>query len=281
MKERPLGRTGRRLPIVGQGTWRLESESRAEAVRALQRGIELGLTHIDTAELFGRGAVEELVGEAIAGYRGSVFLSSKVVPDHATYAGTLLACERSLRRLRTDRLDLYLVQRPSEHPLEETMRAMETLKHEGKILHYGVSNFDVADLEHACALVGAENVACNQVLYHLGERDIEHVLLPVCERLGVSVVGYSPFGSGDFPDPASPEGRVLVDIGRKYFVGPRAVALAFLVRRDSLFAIPKATTPAHVDDNARAGALELTPYEIERIDTTFGLGPPRSHLPTV
>lgn len=281
MQKRHFGPLEALVPVVGQGTWQMERDDPREVVRALRRGIELGMTHVDTAELYGAGVVEELVGDAIAGVRDRVFLASKVRPEHATYAGTILACERSLQRLRTDHLDLYLLHWRGALPLEDTLRAMTTLRDEGKIRAFGVSNFDVADLEAALELVGERQIACNQVLYHLGERDIEHVLLPVCERLGVSVVGYSPFGSGDFPDPASPEGRVLVDIGRKYFVGPRAVALAFLVRRDSLFAIPKATTPAHVDDNARAGALELTPYEIERIDATFGLGPPRSHLPTV
>lgn len=268
MKERPLGRTGRRLPVVGQGTWRLESESRAEAVRALQRGIELGLTHIDTAELFGRGAVEELVGEAIAGYRGSVFLSSKVVPEHATYAGTLLACERSLRRLRTDRLDLYLVQRPSEHPLEETMRAMETLKHEGKILHYGVSNFDVADLEHACALVGAENVACNQVLYHLGERAIEWRLLDWCRAHGVGVMAYSPLGQGDLL-----RDRKLVAIADGLGVPAATLATAFVLAREGVAAIPKAARTEHLPALRRALDLVIDDATVAALDRAFP--PPR------
>ena len=283
MKLRALGSgvDAPRVPVIGQGTWRYESASRADAVRALHRGFELGLVHVDTAELYGRGAVEDIVAEAIAGYRDAVFLASKVQAEHATYAGTLLACERSLRRLRTDHLDLYLLHAPSEHPLEETLRAMETLKREGRIRHFGVSNFDVAELEQACALVGPGNVACNQVLYHLGERDLEHVLLPVCERLGVAIVGYSPFASGDFVDEASPEGLVLADIGRKYFVSAHAVALAFLVRRPSLFAIPKAIELRHVDDNARAGGLSLTAGEVARIEQAFPQGAPLSRLPTL
>lgn len=281
MKVRPFGATGASLPVVGQGTWRLESAPRPNVIRALHRGIERGLVHVDTAELYGRGAVEELVGEALAGYRDSVFLTSKVVPEHATYAGTLLACERSLRRLRTDHLDLYLLHWRGEHPLEETLRAMATLRQEGKIRHFGVSNFDVADIEEAASIVGAENLACNQVLYHLGERDLEHVLLPVCERLGIPIVGYSPFGSGDFVHPESPEGQVLADIGRKYFVSAHAVALAFLVRRPSLFTIPKALDLSHVEDNARAGELSLTDAEIARIEWAFPLGAPLSRLPTL
>ena len=283
MKQRPLGSQPNApfVPIVGQGTWRFESASRVDAIRALHRGFELGMVHLDTAELYGRGAVEEIVAEAVAGYRDSVFLASKVQPDHATFAGTLLSCERSLRRLRTDHLDLYLLHWPGEHPLGETLRAMDTLRREGKIRHFGVSNFDVADLESACAMVGAENIACNQLLYHLGERDLEHVLLPVCERLGVAVVGYSPFGSGDFVHEESPAGQVLVDIGRKYFVSGRAIALAFLVRRPSLFTIPKATTLRHVEDNARAGELVLTDDEIARIDAAFPVNAPLSRLPTL
>jgi len=281
MKVRPFGATGASLPVVGQGTWRLESAPRANVVRALHRGIEQGMVHVDTAELYGRGAVEEIVGEALAGYRESVFLASKVMPEHATFAGTLLACERSLRRLRTDHLDLYLLHWRGEHPLEETFRAMMTLRQEGKIRHFGVSNFDVSDIEEAASIVGAENIACNQVLYHLGERDLEHVLLPVCERLGIPIVGYSPFGSGDFVHPESPAGQVLTDIGRKYFVSAYAVALAFLVRRSSLFTIPKAIALAHVDDNARASELTLTEAEVTRIDWAFPLGAPLSRLPTL
>lgn len=280
MRRGPLGRTGALLPVIGQGTWRLESASRAEAVRALHQGFSLGLTHVDTAELYGRGAVEELVGEAIVGHRDRVFLTSKVQPEHATFAGTLLACERSLRRLRTDHLDLYLLHRRGEHPLEDTLRALDTLRQEGKIRHYGVSNFDVTDIEEACQIAGPGNIACNQVLYHLEERDLEHVLLPVCERLGVAVIGYSPFASGDFVDPRSAGAAVLRELAERYFVSPRAIALAYLVRRPSLFSIPKAITPEHVEDNARAGSLTLTEDDIARIEWEFPLEAPRSSLPT-
>lgn len=280
MRRRALGRSGATLPVIGQGTWRLEAAPRASAVRALQRGFELGMTHLDTAEVYGRGVVEEIVGEAIAGRRAEVFLTSKVQPDHATYAGVILACERSLQRLRTDHLDLYLLHRPSEIPFTMTLRALQTLRHEGKIRHIGVSNFDVAELEEACALAAPGEIVVNELLYHLGERDIEHVLLPMCERLGVAVVGSSPFASGEFVRPTAESAEVLSDIAADHGVSVRAVALAFLVRRDSLFTIPKAATLAHVEENAAAGSLTLSERELVELEFAFPLSAPRSRLPT-
>lgn len=281
MKRRALGQSGATLPVIGQGTWRLEASPRGDAVRALRRGFELGMTHIDTAEVYGRGVVEEIVGEAIAGRRTEVFVTSKVQADHATYAGVVLACERSLRRLRTDHIDLYLLHRPSEIPFTMTLRALQTLRREGKIRHIGVSNFDIAELEEACALAEPGEIVANQLLYHLGERDIEHVLLPMCERLGVAVVGASPFASGELVAPSAESAAVLADIAADHRVSPRAVALAFLVRRGSLFTIPKATTLAHVEENAAAGQITLSEREIVELDLAFPLGAPRSRLPTV
>ncbi len=275
----PLGPLGRRVPVIGLGTWRMEADDRDAAIVAVRRGIEAGLAHIDTAEIYGKGAVEELLGEALAGYRSDVFLASKIHPDHATYAGTLLACEKSLRRLRTDRLDLYMLHWRGTQPLEETFRAFEELKKEGKILAWGLSNFDVADIERVIELVGEGVVACNQVLYNLTERDAEHIVQPVCERHKIAFVGYSPLGSGQFPEPGTWRGDVLAGIATSHGVSARAVALAFLARREGAFVIPKSSRQEHVEDLARAGNLVLTPVEVETIAAAFPLGPPKSHMP--
>lgn len=279
MQKRHFGPLEALVPVVGQGTWQMERDDSRDVVRALRRGIELGMTHVDTAELYGAGVVEELVGDAIAGVRDQVFLASKVRPEHATYAGTILACERSLQRLRTDHLDLYLLHWRGALPLEDTLRAMTTLRDEGKIRAFGVSNFDVADLEAAIELVGERQIVCNQVLYHLGERDIEHVLLPFCERHHIAVVGYSPFGSGQFAETGSWRRSVLERVGRAHQATAHAVALRFLVRRPALFAIPKASSLAHVESNADAGDLVLSEAEVAEIAAAFPVGEPRSRLP--
>jgi diketogulonate reductase-like aldo/keto reductase len=273
MEKRVFGATGVPVPVLGQGTWQMEGDDRAGAIRALRAGMELGMTHLDTAELYGHGRVEEsIVSEVIAGRRDEVFLVSKVMPSHATYAGTLTACERSLKRLRTDRLDCYLLHWPGPHPLEETVRAFEKLVSDGKIRSWGVSNFDVEDLEEALALAGPGRIACNQVLYHLEERAIEHGVIPWCEANGVAVVGYSPFGNGNFPEPGSKGGKVLGAIAKAHGVTPYQVALGFLVRRPSLFGIPKASREAHARDNAAAASLKLSAEELARIDAAFPAG---------
>lgn len=281
MEKRVWGRTGVRVPVIGQGTWQMESDEREEALEALRVGLDLGLTHIDTAELYGRGYVEELVAEAIAGRREEVFLVSKVMPSNASYAGTLRACEGSLRRLGTDYLDCYLLHWPGSHPLEDTVRAFERLVSDGKIRSWGVSNFDVEELEEALAIAGPGRIACNQVLYHLKERAMEHGVLSWCEAQGVSVVGYSPLGSGDFPRPGSHGGRVLAELARAHGASPQQVALRFLARRPSLFTIPKASRAAHVRDNAAAASLTLSPEELARLDAAFPLGPEPESLPAL
>jgi diketogulonate reductase-like aldo/keto reductase len=270
MTRRPFGPAAIPVPVIGQGTWNLERAERRPSVAALRAGLDLGLTHIDTAEMYGAGRVEELVGEAIAGRRDEVFLVSKVLPQNASHAGTVRACEASLRRLGTDRLDLYLLHWPGRHPLERTIAAFEELVRNGKIRAWGVSNFDLDELEAARAIAG--RIACNQVLYHLGERAIEHAIIPWCERHAVAVVGYSPFGSGRFPAATSAGGRVLADIARQRGATPRQVALAFLVREPGTFAIPKASRMEHVQENARAGELELDADEVRRIDAAFPRG---------
>jgi len=181
MERRPFGPTGREVAVIGQGTWYIEAGDRALAIAALRRGIDLGMTHIDTAELYGEGTAEQMVAEAILGRRDQVFLVSKVLPEHASRSGTVAACERSLARLRTDRLDAYLLHWRGRHPLEDTIAAFERLQREGKILSWGVSNFDVPDLEDASKIAPDGHLVCNQVLYHLRERAIEHAVLPWCE----------------------------------------------------------------------------------------------------
>jgi diketogulonate reductase-like aldo/keto reductase len=239
------------------------------------------MTHIDTAEMYGAGAAEAIVAEAIAGRREEVFLVSKVLPAHASRDGTVRACEASLGRLRTDHLDCYLLHWRGEFPLEDTLAAFEQLRAEGKILSWGVSNFDEADLEEVREIAGVGRLACNQVLYHLKERAIEHAVLPWCERHGVAVVAYSPFGHGDFPGPRTRGGRVLQEIAAAHHATPRQVALRFLVRRNSTFTIPKAASVEHAEENAGAGDLRLTEDEIARIDAAFALGPRPAVLPTI
>ena len=274
MELRPFGPPGWMVPVIGQGTWAMEWD-RSGSIAALRRGLDLGMTHVDTAEMYGSGAVEELVGEAIEGRRDEVFLVTKVLPYNASYRGTPEACDRSLRRLRTDRLDCYLLHSPGTHPLEEAIAAFRRLTEDGKIRSFGVSNFDPGLIDEAVGLAGARGIACNQVLYHLKDRWIEHELIGRCEGRGVSVVGYSPFGQGDFPD-GHP---VLADVAAAHGATPRQVALRFLVRRPSLFTIPKSSSVAHVEENAGAGDLVLTDDEIARIDAAFPVGPLRGSLP--
>jgi diketogulonate reductase-like aldo/keto reductase len=280
MDHHPFGATKRQFPVIGQGTWYIERGHRATAIAALRRGLDLGMTHIDTAELYGSGASETIVGEAIAGRRDEVFLVSKVLPENASRSGTIAACERSLKRLGTDRLDCYLLHWRGGHPLEGTIAAFEELQRAGRILSWGVSNFDVSDLEEAETIAGKGRMACNQVLYHLGERAIEHAVLPWCEEHRVAVVGYSPFGHGSFPTARSAGGRVLAEIAAAHGATPRQAALRFLVRRPALFTIPKASTAEHVEENAGAGDLELSEAEIARIAAAFPRGRSR-HLPVL
>jgi diketogulonate reductase-like aldo/keto reductase len=280
MARRRFGSAALDVAVIGQGTWNIEKDRRPTAVTALRRGLDLGLTHIDTAEMYGAGAAEKLVAEAIAGRRDEVFVVSKVLPENASRKGTIAACERSLTRLKTDRLDCYLLHWPGEHPLEDTVDAFEQLRRDGKIRSWGVSNFDVADLEAVWKLGGAR-LACNQVLYHLQERAIEHAVLPWCEQHGVAVVAYSPFRSGAFPGPRSKGGRVLAAVASAHGATPRQVALAFIVQNRPLLTIPKAGRPDHVEENAGAGALRLTGADIARIERAFPRGRRPRELPTL
>jgi diketogulonate reductase-like aldo/keto reductase len=285
MKARPTGETkpfgaaGETVATIGQGTWRMEHDGRQSAIDAIRRGIDAGLTHVDTAEMYGSGMVEEMVAEAIAGQRQRVFLASKVLPSNASAEGTRRACERSLRRLRTDYLDLYLLHWRGRHSLADTVGAFERLVEQGKIRHWGVSNFGPNDLAEAAAIAGPGRIACNQVLYHLSERSIEHFILPWCDEHRVAVVGYSPFGSGQFPAPRTAGGRVLTQIAAAHQATPRQVALSFLTRSRSLFTIPKSARADHVLENAAAGHVVLDDQEVAAIEGAFPLGPRRRSVP--
>jgi diketogulonate reductase-like aldo/keto reductase len=264
MLTRDFGAAGVKVSVIGQGTWQI----RESALAALRAGLELGMTHIDTAEMY-TGA-EEIVAEAIRGRRSDVLLVSKVVPSNASYSGTLRACDASLKRLNTDYLDVYLLHWWSDsHPIVETMRAMEELVAAGKIRSIGVSNLDVGRLKQAQNALTRERIVCNQVMYHLRSRGIENQLLPYCESQSIAVVGYSPFGQGDFPSPKSKQGKALQTIAERHDKTPRQVALNFLTRRNSLFTIPKANNPAHVRENAGATGWELTSEDVQLIDSVF------------
>lgn len=283
---RRFGYTNVDVPVIGQGTWMLAEkaegkEAERRAVTALRTGLDLGMTHIDTAEMYGNGRVEELVGQAIEGRRDKVFLVSKVLPSHASYEGTLRACKQSLRRLKTEWLDLYLLHWPSDqHPIKETMRAMEKLVKEGLVKFIGVSNFDVEELAAAEQALSDNRLACDQVLYHLGYRGIERRLLPYCAEREIALVGYSPFGHGNFQSLESSGGKgaevgkqVLAEIAERHGRTPRQVALNFLTRHPGTFTIPKASRPDHVRENSLATGdnkvWKLTEKEVSSIDRAF------------
>jgi len=277
VRQKKFGQNGPQVSVIGQGTWYIDRGDRKRAVAALRRGIDLGMTHIDTAEMY--GDAELVIADAIAGQRDKIFLVSKVLPGNASRRGTITACERSLKRLKTDRLDGYLLHWRGSYPLAETVSAFEQLVSSGKIRAWGVSNFDVDDLEEMLAVAGEGKITCNQVLYHLRERAIEHAVIPWCEAHGVAVVAYSPFGHNDFPSPGSNAGQVLRTIADAHGASPRQVALAFLTREACVFAIPKASTPEHAAENAAAGDLVLSDEEIAALDKAFPRGPKPRSLP--
>jgi len=278
LQKRKFGNGGPDVTIIGQGTWYIDRGDRRSAIAALRRGIELGMTHIDTAEMY--GDAEPVIAEAMAGgRRDDLFLVSKVLPSNASRRGTIAACERSLKRLKTERLDCYLLHWRGSYPLEDTVAAFDELIAAGKIRSWGVSNFDTDDLNELLAVAGKGRIACNQVLYHLQERAIEHGVIPWCERNGVAVVAYSPFGHNDFPSPRSKAGEVLQAIADAHHASARQVALAFLTRIPAMFAIPKAASAEHAADNAAAGSLRLSDSEIAALDKAFPRGPKPRGLP--
>jgi diketogulonate reductase-like aldo/keto reductase len=280
MINRKFGWTGVEVPIIGQGTWMIDgnSEKESSAIKTLRLGLDLGMSHIDTAEMYGNGHVEELVGEAIAGRRDEIFLVSKVLPSNASYEGTLKACKRSLKRLKTDWLDLYLLHWRGSYPLSETMRAMEKLVVEGLVKYIGVSNFDVEDLKEAEQVLQTEQIACNQVLYNLRDRGIERHLIPYCSKKRIAIVGYAPFGHGNFPSPSSREGKLLIEIGRRHNRTPKQVALNYLTRHPTTFTIPKTTREERVRENSGGMGWQLTENEVHEIDRAFPLPPPDTTL---
>lgn len=266
MITRPFGATGVPVPVIGQGTWRMgeSADSRKDEVAALRLGIELGLTHIDTAEMYGDGGAERVVAEAIRGRRDRVFVATKVLPSNASCAGTIRACERSLQRLRTGYVDLYLLHWWSDrHPVQETMKAMDDLVGRGLVRFVGVSNFDVGQLKAAQTALTRQRLACNQVLYHLRDREIETSVLPYCEREQIAVVGYTPLARGGFLRGA------MAGLAARHGRTPRQVALNFLTRRPALFTIPKASRLQHVRENAAALDFTLTRDDLRAIDAAF------------
>jgi len=273
MHKRPFGPLGIEVPTIGLGTWHLDEATPDDALDALRTGLELGLVHIDTAEYYG-SAVERLVGQAVADRREQVFLVSKIMPNDATRRGTVSTCEKDLKRIGTDYLDCYLIHWPGPHPLQDSIAGLEELRESGKIRAWGVSNFDEELLEKVLNIAGPGKLACNQVLYHLEERTIEHAVLPWCEQHGVAVVGYTPFGESGFP-PRGKAGQVLNAMAKKHGSTERQVALAFLTRRESQFVIPKSGNAEHVRENAGAAKVKLDASDLATLDAAFPVGPRR------
>ncbi|HWL68438.1 MAG TPA: aldo/keto reductase [Geminicoccus sp.] len=265
---------GERVPALGQGTWYMgeQAASRRTEVAALRRGIELGMTLIDTAEMYGEGGAEIVVGEAIAGQRDGVFIVSKVYPHNASAKGTVAACERSLQRLNTDRIDLYLLHWRGRYPLGETVAAFERLQRDGKIRHWGVSNLDTDDMEELSGVPGGKACAANQILLNLTRRGPEFDLLPWCRRHGVPVMAYSPIEQGRLP--ASP---ALDELAGRHGVDRFTIALAWVLHHPGVIAIPKASSQAHVAANRRAADLRLDAEDLALLDRAFP--PPRRKRP--
>lgn len=278
MHTRQFGADGPEVPVIGQGTWQMEHQPR-EAAAALRHGVKLGLRHVDTAEIYGQGAVEVLVGRALEGLRDQVFLVSKINPVRATPIEAPRACRETLARLRTDHLDAYLLHWLPPHELKEAVDAMETLVARGMIRRWGVSNFDETKLEEVVVAAGADRVACNQVLYHPGERAVEQRILPACQQLRTALVGYSPFAVGSFPPADSRGGRALQEIAERHRATPRQVTLKFLTRHGGTFTIPKAVSLEHVEDNAAAGRITLSAEDVAQLERAFPLRRRRSGVP--
>jgi diketogulonate reductase-like aldo/keto reductase len=271
---KPFGPAGVAVPVIGQGTWDIPESGhrRAEAIRALRRGIELGMTHIDTAEMYGAGAAEEIVGEAVERVpRESLFITSKVLPENASYKGTIAACERTLQRLRMAYVDLYLLHWPGSHPIAETMRGLEELAAKGMARHIGVSNFDVEELREAQSQLRNAKIAANEIYYSPAERGPEARLIPYCREQCIAVIGYTPFGRGRVLRKGSRGEAVLRGVAEKHAKTPRQIVLNFLTRDPDAFAIPKASSVAHVEENAGAAGWTLDEEDLAQIDAAFPL----------
>jgi diketogulonate reductase-like aldo/keto reductase len=271
--------SGRAMPVLGQGTWRMgeDPSSRQSEIAALRFGMDLGMNLIDTAEMYGEGGAEEVVAEAIAGRREEVFVVSKVYPHNASRRGAVEACARSLRRLKTDYIDLYLLHWRGDIPLSETLEAFQRLKEEGKILEYGVSNFDVSDMEEALSLPGGDEIASNQVLYNLEHRGIEWDLIPWSRERGISTTAYSPVGHKAVDQKRLFRRAELESVASRHGVTPAQVALAWTLREPDVVAIPKAVKREHIRENRAAHDLKLTRQDFEELDRAFP--PPKRKIP--
>jgi diketogulonate reductase-like aldo/keto reductase len=256
---------GTRVPALGQGTWHMgERGGAAKAeVAALKLGIELGMTLIDTAEMYGNGGAEEVVAEAAQGQRDKLFIVSKVYPHNASRSGVPAACDRSLKRLRTDRIDLYLLHWRGSHPLTETVEAFEKLRAAGKIRYWGVSNFDTRDMQGLVRLPAGANCATDQVLYHVGSRGIEYDLLPWCSQHAMPIMAYSPIGQGG----RLLRSKALATVAQRHGATPAQIAIAWTMRHLNVITIPKASDPVHVRENAACGDIELSPDDLALIDS--------------
>jgi len=265
----PIGRVrlplGEHVPALGQGTWKMGESAgkRADEVRALQLGLDLGMTLIDTAEMYADGGAEKVVADAVAGRRDEAFIVSKVYPHNASRTGAIAACERSLKRLKTDRIDLSLLHWPGNHPIGDTVAAFETLKRDGKIRHWGVSNFDVGEMDELIE-AGGQNVAANQVLYNLTRRGVEYDLFPWLAERKVPIMAYSPVEQGRLA-----HNRELSRIAETHHATPAQIALAFTLLRDDVISIPKATALDHVRENAAAADIVLTSDDTAALDRAF------------
>jgi diketogulonate reductase-like aldo/keto reductase len=255
---------GTEVPALGQGTWHMGERGRAAAdeVAALKLGIELGMTLIDTAEMYGNGGAEEVVAEVAQGQRNKLFIVSKVYPQNASRSGVPQACERSLKRLRTDRIDLYLLHWKGSHPLGETVTAFEKLRSDGKIRYWGVSNFDARDMAGLVRLPDGANCATNQVLYHAASRGIEYDLLPWMTDHKVPLMAYSPVGQGG----RLLQSKALAAVAKRRNATPAQIAIAWTMRHANVISIPKASDQAHVRQNAAAGGIALTAEDLAEID---------------
>jgi diketogulonate reductase-like aldo/keto reductase len=257
---------GENVPALGQGTWQMAEKAsrRTQEIEALRLGVELGMTLIDTAEMYGEGAAEELVAEALSSERDRIFLVSKVYPHNASRQGVIEACERSLRRLKTDRLDLYLLHWRGSVPLEETVASFEKLHRSGKIRQWGVSNFDVDDMEELLDVSAGENCATNQVLYNVTRRGPEFDLIPWMAARRMPLMAYSPIEQGRLP-----QGGALQAIAQRHEASPFQIALAWLLNRPGVISIPKASSTQHVRENQKALEIRLTPEDLAAIDVQF------------
>jgi diketogulonate reductase-like aldo/keto reductase len=258
--------SGEKVPQLGQGTWHMGESSRLrnEEVAALKLGLDLGMTLIDTAEMYGTGGAEEVVAEAVAGRREECFIVSKVLPENSSQAGTIAACERSLKRLKTDRIDLYLLHWRGAPPLAETLAAFQTLQKKGSIRYWGVSNFDVDDMEELIALIGGSACAGNQVLYNLRRRGIEAGLLPWCRERSLPIQAYSPIEQGRLL-----RDRTLTGVAIRHRATPAQIALAWVLRQSDMMVIPKATALEHVRENRAALDIALTEQDLAELDRAF------------